>query len=272
MDESTPVNNGQDSGAQNEPSQNQPNNETADQRVETPDEQGLSSREADQSQEQQKDQSSEEAPEQSQSEKTKDNTAKFDEDLDAWAEKRGYGKLETEKERRMAQDARNQQRNYHKERSKESQVENEVKDLYTTDNEELDDVEIVKQNQARLETQLYIRDFFDANPEARQLEGKMAELVTEERKKYGVLAAQYLSQDLNRLYILAKADSQSDIADQARKDERQLLAKKQAAAPPEANAQNHQQSKTGDPAAAIREMSPEEYRKRRAAGWNPLQT
>jgi hypothetical protein len=47
-------------------------------------------------------------------EKTDKAPAKYDDDLDDWAEKRGYGKPETERERRLAQDARNNQRDYHK--------------------------------------------------------------------------------------------------------------------------------------------------------------
>lgn len=281
MEESTPVQSG-DSGAgsQNDSSQQTnptPNtsdgaDNTADQRVETPDEQGLSSREVDaqQQNEQEPDKQEGNAPEQKSSQE--ETTAKFDKDLDEWAQKRGYGELKTDLERRLAQDARNQQRDFHKKRS--GDLTKESDQIYQPNSEEDDDIAAIRKDQARMQAYVTANTFFDSTPEAKPYEAKMASIVAEERDKRGDQAAAYLLSDLHRLYIIAKNTSSEDdirdAAEQARHDERQLLAKKQSAATPNANASTHTPAKKADPAEEIRKMSPQEYAQKRASGWNPL--
>lgn len=74
-------------------------------------------------------------------------------------------------------------------------------------------------------------EFYERNPEARELNKEMAQLLREEAEKRGKEAAVYLGQDLDRLYILAKArrgDNDAEAAREAgRREEREALRRKQ---------------------------------------------
>lgn len=227
------------------------------------------------------DESNSEEGEQSSGEKKESSAQQYDPDLDEWAKKRGYGDLKTDLEKRLAQDTRNNQRALSKGKQEaKAQVEKQVEELYENPNEEDFDDPVERQNaeilreQALLRSQLKTRDFFDVNPDARQYAAEMTRLIKEERDLNGVEAARYLSSNLERLYVLAKASAASseveDAVAKARREERELLAKKQQASGASSAASTREQPKKEDPAEIIMKMSPAEYRKKRAEGWNPI--
>lgn len=84
---------------------------------------------------------------------------------------------------------------------------------------------------ARLKTKMTLRDFWDANPDARQFDTKMAEIVQERP---------YLAGDLEALYALAqvRGGNTSAVKAQAKQETLQSLAHKQQAAVPTGNATN----------------------------------
>lgn len=191
-----------------------------------------------------------------------------DDDLDKWAKSRGI-EITTDGERKLAKMARDNQREFHQKRS-EGKVQEEVSSLYKQDDTEFEDdtakaLEQLTLNQANLQAQLATRDFFDANPDAKSYEGKMAEMIKEERDKYGPDAARFLARDLGRLYVLAKsadANSATDTAvQQARKEERELLAKKTQAGVPQARASTNTAPKKQDAAQEILAMSTADWYK-----------
>lgn len=76
-----------------------------------------------------------------------------------------------------------------------------------------------------------VRDFFANNPEAREFESKMAEIVT---------ARPHLSNDLDALYALAKTDPsrEAELKQQGGREALTNLAQKQQQIPPGAHATN----------------------------------
>lgn len=110
---------------------------------------------------------------------------------------------------------------------------NDPKDV--RDNEELSDAEkreIQRDMEiAQLRAAQRTRDFYDSNPQAKEYDKEMGQLIKEEQEKHGTAAARYLAQDLERLYILAKARRGNDDSDAAReagrREERELLRKRQ---------------------------------------------
>jgi hypothetical protein len=78
-----------------------------------------------------------------------------------------------------------------------------------------------------------VATFYSKNPDAKDYDKEMAEIVTEEAKDYGPQAAQMLLRNLPRLLVLAKArrgDNDPDAAREAgRREEREILRHKQEA-------------------------------------------
>jgi hypothetical protein len=207
-------------------------------------------------------------PDETSSTTSDDGTAsQFDDDLDKWAEKRGYGKLETEKERRIAQDARNNQRDFHKGRGGD-ELNTQVEDVISNGND--DDI---RQEIAILKARDMTRDYFDRNPNAKEYESTMAELVKDEAEKRGDEAAYWLAQDLDRLYTLAKskgATATAEDIEKARREERESLAQKQAAGVAPSAATTQTAPPKEDAGKALRDMSLNDYWTKKHQGWNPI--
>jgi hypothetical protein len=91
---------------------------------------------------------------------------------------------------------------------------------------------------AQLESKQRVTDFYLDNPEARDYDKEMGEIVKEEAAKFtnpeeGKAAARYLASDLERLLLLAKArrgTDSSEAIEAARREERESLRREQEGA------------------------------------------
>lgn len=122
--------------------------------------------------------------------------------------------------------------------------------LEDEDTEELDPFEArqveLEARQARIESDIRLSEFYVSKPEARELDKEMAQIVLDEAKTNGKAAARYLAADLNRLFVLAKArrgdNDSAQIADNARREERENLRKRQSGSADESHASNQHQT------------------------------
>lgn len=136
---------------------------------------------------------------------------------------------------------------FHKSRQDKGQLQSEaesaIKGLAT------EDEVIVRMNV--LETRQSVRDFYDTNPGARELDAEMGEIVK---------AKPYLAQDLEAVYALAKSakhDSDLEAAKESgRKEAKAQIAKASVAGTPRGNASSSRSDK-----------SPEEERLERFSNW-----
>lgn len=181
--------------------------------------------------------------------------SKFDDDLDEWAEKRGYGKLETDLERRLAQDARNNQREFSRSRAAEkvrSDIDKAIKDSKPEDSKDgkdeddyRDPAEIRAERAEKIaleERNLRLRsEYFTENSVSEEESNAMGEILKEkvdkapDDKKADVYAYWTDPENLADWHALAKArvgDSGADtkaIEEEAARKERQRIAKEHQA-------------------------------------------
>lgn len=179
--------------------------------------------------------------------------SKFDDDLDEWANKRGYGKLETDLERRLAQDARNNQREFTRTKQADkvkSEVDKAIRDTKPDkstkddDEEELDPAE-KRANEAialaQEERNLRLRsEFFTENSVSEEQSNAMGEILKEkvdkapDHKKEEVYDYWTDPENLADWHALAKART-ADTADtsaieaKAALNERERIAKEHQA-------------------------------------------
>lgn len=177
----------------------------------------------------------------------------FDKDLDKWAEERGYGSLETDKERRLAQDARNSQRDFSKrsEANKAAQkLADNVADSAKPDATD-DDADPLAKDVARLSNELNeerqnrrLTEFFVArsdsgNPVTQEEADVMGDYLKKVAETDGKAGVNFLIKDISRWHSLTQAEMGDDksvnadeIAEKARKEERERIAKNSNAAGP----------------------------------------
>lgn len=182
-----------------------------------------------------------------------------DDELSKWAEAKGL-KLDSENATKAAKMAREAEKAMHSKAQKASELEKALDTGITQEAEAqgLGNDERVKL--AKLEAKMTVRDFFDANPEARQHEQAMIEELA---------AKPYLAGDLESLYAnaLFKSGNLNTVKSQGKKEALESLAHKQQAAVPRGNAVN-----SGDAGSTkitpqnvdriVAGMTPEEYRRR----------
>lgn len=160
--------------------------------------------------------------------------SKEDDDLDSWAEKVGL-KLDSDNARKAAQMARDAKRAANEKFQKASEMEK----LLSTKSDEVaeqvsqstgQDVEVIKRLQ-RMEIKDSVRDFWASNPEARQYEKTMIEVLSEKP---------HLAGDLDSLYAnaLRKSGALSAAKSEGKKEALSNLAQKQQATAPIGNAVN----------------------------------
>lgn len=167
---------------------------------------------------------SEEAP----SEQQTTETQAPDDDVQAWAEKKGLPLNDPVKLAKMYRDA---EKAMHEAKARSKELETASVDtapIEYTGNPEYDSLAA---NVNTLLVQNKVRDFFADNPEARQFESKMAEIVQEKP---------YLQHDLNDLYALARnaPDREAELKAAGGKEALTNLAQKQQNIPPAAGATN----------------------------------
>lgn len=139
--------------------------------------------------------------------------------------------------------------------------------------EDLDATEAWQRKQdsrmAQLEASQRSTTFFQKNPEAKEYEQEMATLLVEEAKNNGIDAARYLSKDLNRVLVLAKA-ARGDSTDAAREEgaraERERLRKRQDGSADGGQASQTHQTPKKLSRADILDMKDEDYEKLRESG------
>jgi len=173
---------------------------------------------------------------------TQDNEGSDDDGLANFAKSQGFDpeKL-TDGERKALKIAHDNQKAYRKTtQDKSDEAQKAIEQANTLEDGETEGLTpeeewqaSVEARQARIESSLRLSEFYAKNPEARDFDKEMGEIVLEEAKANGKAAARYLAADLNRLYVLAKArrgDSEaSAIAEKARKEERERIRKEQEA-------------------------------------------
>lgn len=149
----------------------------------------------------------------------------------AWAEKKGL-KINPQNatEVKLAQMQREAEKKMHEAAARARELETTVSQVPVepTGNPEYD---ALAQNVNQLLIQNNVRDFFSSNPEAREYESKMAEIV---------MQRPHLKGDLDALYALAKTDPsrETELKQQGGKEALTNLAQKQQQIPPGANATN----------------------------------
>lgn len=154
--------------------------------------------------------------------------ADSDDDVESWAKKKG---LPLEDPVKLAQMYRDAEKKMHEATAKAREFNTAVMDqplIDYTGNEVIDQI-ATQMNQLTIQNK--VNSFWESNPEAREFESKMAEIVTERP---------HLRDDLDALYALARNDPSRE-AELKREGGRQALtnlAQKQQAVPPTASATN----------------------------------
>lgn len=162
-----------------------------------------------------------------------------DDGLAQFAKGQGIDNLDdlTDRERKLLKVAQDNQKEFHKKRQDEAEtLRKSVAELHDPAKaaEGVDDPAAKERLELRAEmNQLKqyqrVNEFWRQNPDAKDYEADMNRLVLEEKEKYGLDSAIYLSKNLDRLYKLAKADRQDpdSLREAGRREERQELRRKQ---------------------------------------------
>lgn len=159
----------------------------------------------------------------------------------------------------------------------QGKLKEELEDVHRLDTEELDteDPYVAGQQRtdaevAQLRAEQKVNSFYLRNPEAVDYDKEMGEIVTEVAEKDGKSAARYLSSDLDRLLVLAKAKRGSSDAsateERIRQEERESLRKRQEASADGGQAQQPNTSSKKLTREDINSMPDEEYVKLRDSG------
>lgn len=149
-------------------------------------------------------------------------------DVEEWAKKKG---ISLEDPKKIAQMYRDAEKKMHEASAKARELEQATIAAQTLDYTGDDDRDNLAQTVNQLLIQNNVRDFFGNNPEAREYESKMAEIVTQRP---------HLKNDLDALYALAKTDPsrETELKQAGGREALTNLAQKQQQVPPGANATN----------------------------------
>lgn len=182
----------------------------------------------------QNDQPSAEAVEDAVSEDTTAPTQADGDDIKEWAEKKGLPMEDPVKLAKMYRDA---EKKMHEATEKAREFNTAVMDQPLIDYTGNEVVDQLASQVNQLTIQNKVNSFWDANPEAREFEGKMAEIVVQRP---------HLQNDLDALYALARNDPsrEADLKREGGREALTNLAQKQQAVPPTAGATNSQSYET----------------------------
>lgn len=164
---------------------------------------------------------------------SEDSLPSIDEKLQSFAKGQGIEDVSqlSEREQKLLKIAYDNNAEYQRTRQKASELEKSLTDTSDEYAEQIaystgQDPELLKRVQ-RVEVKEAVRDFFNAHPDARELEQDMiAELVKRP----------HLAGDLEALYAVVKASNLDAVKSQGKKEALQSLAHKQTAAVPRGNA------------------------------------
>lgn len=164
-----------------------------------------------------------------------------DKALSNFAKSRGYDFSElTDREKKLLRDSYENQKAFRQESQKKSDELRAATEEINDPRQVEDDDNLTDQEKrefrrdleiAQMRSDIRARNFFDDNPEAKEYEPEMSQVILEKKEKYGPGAARLFAQDLNEVYILAQArrgSNDSEVAREAgRREERELLRKRQ---------------------------------------------
>lgn len=163
-----------------------------------------------------------------------DDQSQPDEETQRWAESKGLDpKNLSENELKLAKMAANSEKRMHETAQKASQLEKtgvevsneEIANTYDTSDPSVQ----LAQKVNALELQVKVRDFFQDNPDAKELESSMVQIVQERP---------HLRHDLDALYALAKnsPDRENSLKQSGGREALEKLAQKQRTTAPTSNA------------------------------------
>lgn len=196
----------------------------------------------------------------------------FDKDLDSWAEKAGLGALETDKERKLAQIARDNQRDFSRRAASKAQAESlaqKAADAKKTEDDDDEDPMVKRLNSVESELaserqNRKVSEYFAAmsdskTPVTDQEAETMSALLETAAKDSGKAGVDFLLNNLGRWHKLARLEiaEQSDssevdeAAEKARLEERERLAKISQSKSPTKSAKSTNPGKQKDEIAAI---------------------
>lgn len=134
-------------------------------------------------------------------------TLEIDKDLAKWAEAKGVS-IDSEKEVKLAQMARESERSMHQSRQEKSELQKTLapEESYVTPPTE--DTDVMSELQ-QVKLQLAVQNFYQLNPEARDLDTQMAEVVQERP---------HLANDLEALYAFTKSKQTGSQAESLKKE------------------------------------------------------
>lgn len=186
--------------------------------------------------------------------KTEDKTPAFDDDLDAWAEKTGHDKPETERERRLLQDLRDSKREFTRERQtkKTADLQKAIKEATPepTADDVVDPLEkevqrLAAQVEEQRTTQMQ-KDFFREHGITDDEVAIMGEILKDKATQGNMKAFEALAdpENLGDLYDLMKirlskeGTDTSEVIEKAKKEERERLAKESKSGGPNRSAKS----------------------------------
>jgi len=151
-----------------------------------------------------------------------------------WLKTKGIDLSTPEGQAKLAQSYRELEKGYHQKAQRASELEKTATEGFeeavsqdvTQGTIDADDPRIAIK---RLEIKQNVRDFFDANPEAKEYEKEMAKIVVEKP---------YLRDDLEALYAVALKNNVSALKSEGGKEALESLAAKQSATAPKGSATN----------------------------------
>lgn len=165
-------------------------------------------------------------------------------DIEKFAKAKGIDLANPTREdvEKLVKSQREAEKRMHEATGKQAELSDSISGLYS-DAVESGQADASEARIANLEMQQHVTQFYINNPDARQYDDKMAEIVKKEP---------YLANNLNRLLQIARLESSgaqiSGVAEKARRQERELLSKKQRAGiNPSSGTKAKEDSKEVDP-------------------------
>lgn len=179
--------------------------------------------------------------------KTAEKTPALDEDLEAWAKKKGYDKPDNDRERKLLQDLRNGERDFTRERQAKktaTDLDSAIKDATPEAAKADDDGDPLEKDVAALKLELATEratrirsEYFSANNPSDEEVTAMSEILKEKVDKAPTPTAKRATveywtdpeniadwHDLAKIRVAKGADT-SEVAEKAKREERERLAK-----------------------------------------------
>lgn len=225
------------------------------------------------------DQGSQSQPDNSQTTGDDDSSSSDDDGLAKFAKSQGIDDLSdlSDRERALLKTAHDNQKAFRTTKQEQSEsLKETVQDAHTVEDSETEELDPTDAREAKrdgeiaaLRAEQRVNNFYIRNPEAREYDKEMTDIVLEEVQKNGKEAGRYLSADLERLLVLAKArrgvGTEQAKADGAREERERLRQRQEGSADSGHAQQSHSNSKKVT-RQDISNMSDEEYKTFRDSG------